>query len=279
MKKLLERIVLAAIFLPTLFLFSYSLTQARFLLLNLTCIVLTLAGALEVRDMFEQRGLATFHWMAPILGTSLPASSYLQAIGLIGEPHLLLWVVGTLALLLLRGLWLAREDDLRLVLVRVASSWAVVLYPGIFMLYISRLSTLENGSFHVLLLFALVFGNDSAAWAFGTLLGRPLGFAISPSKSAAGFVAGLLASLAVSFAAFLFWPALMPGGAAGALLIGVLVGAAVIFGDLVESALKRSAGVKDSGTLMMGRGGLLDSADSLLLAAPLYYLLVGLLGR
>jgi phosphatidate cytidylyltransferase len=95
----------------------------------------------------------------------------------------------------------------------------------------------------------------------------------------AGFAAGLAFSLIIAGAAFALAPALMPGGLAGALLIGAAVGGAAVFGDLVESALKRSAGVKDSGTLMMGRGGLMDSADSLLLAAPVYYLLVGLLGR
>ncbi len=279
MKKLLKRFMLAAIFLPMLFLFSYILTQARFLLINVTVTVLTLAGALEVRDMLERRGFAAFRVLAPAVGASLPAASYLQALGLISEAHLLIWVAAAVALVLLRGLWFDQESGLELLLGRAVASVLVVLYPGLFMLFISRVSTAENASFHLLFLFALVFGNDSAAWAFGSFLGTPMGLAVSPGKSLAGFAAGMAASLAIAVVTFLLWPASVPGGLAGALLIGSLVGAAVILGDLVESALKRSAGVKDSGTLMMGRGGLLDSADSLLLAAPLYYLLIGLLGR
>jgi phosphatidate cytidylyltransferase len=216
--------------------------------------------------------------MAPILGAGLPVASYLEAIGLIGEPQLLLWVAGSAALVLLRGVW-CRPDELDGLLLKAAASLVVLLYPGFFIMFLSRVAALEHATFHVLFLFALVFGNDSAAWAFGSLLGRPIGLTISPSKSVAGFAAGLAFSLIVAAAAFALAPALMPGGLAGALLIGAAVGAAAVFGDLLESALKRSAGVKDSGTLMMGRGGLMDSADSLLLAAPVYYLLVGLLGR
>ena len=270
--------MLAAIVLPLLFFFSYGLTHARFLLLNLTCTALTLAGAFEMRGLLERHSFATYRWLAPVLGASLPAASYLEAIGLIGEPHLLLWVTGSAGLILLRGLWINNAGDLEGLLGRVAASLAVLLYPGIFMLFVSRVSTLEHASFHMLFLFALVFGNDSGAWAVGTLLGKPMGLLISPGKSAIGFVAGLAASLAVAVAAAQIAPDVVPGGLAGALVIGGAVGVAVILGDLIESALKRSAGVKDSGTLMMGRGGLLDSADSLMFAAPLYYLLVGLLG-
>jgi len=278
MKTLLGRILLAAVALPLLFLFVYRLTQGRFLLLNVTCVVASFVGALEVRDLFEKRSLRTFRTLAPVLGASLPAASYLEALGLISDTHLLLWIAGAVGLLMLRGIWL-NSGDLESVLTRVAASMVVLLYPGIFTLFVSRLSTLEDASFHLLFLFALVFANDTAAWGVGTLVGRPLGLVISPTKSLAGFIAGIVTSLTVSAVAVLLAPDLVPGGFAGALILGAVVGSAAIFGDLVESILKRSAGVKDSGTLMMGRGGLLDSADSLLLAAPLYYLLIGLLGR
>ncbi len=279
MNKLLARIVLAALALPLLFLITYHWTFADYLLINVVCVAASFVGALEVRNLFENRSLATYRWLAPVLGASLPAASYLQAVGIIGDSRLLLWVGGAVGLLLLRGIWVGSREDMGIVLVRVAASLVVLLYPGLFVMFIARISTLENATFHLLFLFALVFGNDTAAWAVGMLVGRPLGLLISPTKSVAGFIAGLAMSLAVAAVALLLWPALMPGGAAGALVLGAVIGCAAVLGDLVESVLKRSAGVKDSGTLMMGRGGLMDSADSLLLAAPLYYLLAGLLGR
>jgi phosphatidate cytidylyltransferase len=279
MKKVLARVLLAAVALPLLFLFTARLTGARFLLLNLTCVVAGFVGALEIRALFEKRSVRTFRWLAPVLGASLPAASYLQAIGLITEAHLLVWVAAAIGALLVRAIWFNNAEDLEALLPRLAASVAVLLYPGLFMMFLARLTTVEHASFHLLFLFALVFGNDTAAWAVGTLVGKPLGLVISPSKSVAGFIAGFLMSLAVAVAAVLIAPALVPGGAAGALTAGVVIGAFAIIGDLAESAVKRSAGVKDSGTVMMGRGGLLDSADSLLLAAPIYYLLIGLLQR
>ena len=59
-----------------------------------------------------------------------------------------------------------------------------------------------------------------------------------------------------------------------AIVCGIAVGAATIIGDLFESVLKRSAGVKDSGILVPGRGGVLDSVDSVAVAAPVFYLLI-----
>jgi phosphatidate cytidylyltransferase len=78
--------------------------------------------------------------------------------------------------------------------------------------------------------------------------------------------------LAVKFFPEAFSSTVMASYPAGALL-GTGAGAAAILGDLGESALKRSAGVKDSGTLILGRGGALDSIDSLALAAPVYYII------
>jgi phosphatidate cytidylyltransferase len=279
MNKLAARILLAALALPLLFLIAYQWTWARYLLINVACVAATFVGALEVRNLFENRRIGTFRWLAPALGASFPAASYLQAVGAIADAHLLLWVSGAVGLLLLRGIRVNDRAEMEVALTRVAASLVVLVYPGLFVLFIARISTLENATFHLLFLFALVFGNDTAAWAVGMLAGRPLGLLVSPAKSVAGFVAGLAMSLAVAGVALVFWPRLVPGGPAGALTLGVVIGCAAVLGDLIESVLKRSAGVKDSGTLMMGRGGLLDSADSLLLAAPLYYLLVGLLGR
>jgi phosphatidate cytidylyltransferase len=97
---------------------------------------------------------------------------------------------------------------------------------------------------------------DSAAYFVGSAIGRhPFFHSISPRKSLEGAVAGAVASILV-------------GASAG---LGALMAVAAQGGDLVESAIKRQAGVKDSGTLIPGHGGLLDRADSLVLMAPVVY--------
>ena len=105
---------------------------------------------------------------------------------------------------------------------------------------------------------------------------------MSPGKTVAGALGGLLGAVigAVLVAALLVGPyagfVLSPGTA---VLVGVLVGAVAQLGDLAESLLKREAGVKDSGGLFPGHGGVLDRFDSILFALPVTYLLLAVLAQ
>jgi phosphatidate cytidylyltransferase len=137
------------------------------------------------------------------------------------------------------------------------------------------MSSLPDSSLAILLFLCLVFGNDMAAYFAGSLWGAStrLNLPISPQKSVVGFAAGLLGSFIIIGFFLLAAPDFMRFGVLGNVLLGLLVGIAVIFGDLIESGLKRSARVKDSGIAIPGRGGMLDSIDSLLFSAPLYYYL------
>lgn len=126
-----------------------------------------------------------------------------------------------------------------------------------------------------LFLFGVIWLNDTGAYITGMLIGKHKMFPrISPKKSWEGLIGGLVISL---LAAWLIHP-LVPGIPSG--MIWILTPAAVIagtFGDLVESTWKRAAGVKDSGKIMPGHGGILDRFDSLLFAGPVIYLLIRLI--
>ncbi len=122
-------------------------------------------------------------------------------------------------------------------------------------------------------------GNDSLAWLVGMSLGKKRGIvAVSPNKSLAGFIGGLSGSLIAALISYYLFPKAGVSSLSLILLMGLCIGIAVILGDLVESALKRSAGVKDSSSFIPGRGGILDSFDSLLFAAPLFIIISTLLG-
>jgi phosphatidate cytidylyltransferase len=129
------------------------------------------------------------------------------------------------------------------------------------------------------LLFALLLNwiGDSAAYYIGRRVGRhKMAPRISPNKSWEGAAASMLASCA--FAA-LYLPRLIPAVALGpAIMLGVAGNVAGQVGDLAESALKRGAGVKDSGTMLPGHGGWLDRVDSVLFALPVIYALARWLG-
>ena len=125
----------------------------------------------------------------------------------------------------------------------------------------------------------LTWASDVGGYAFGRLLGRrKLIPAVSAGKTVEGALGGLLASMLVCwlYSSFVLRPiaqlALTPGRA---LFFGAVVSLAAQLGDLVESLLKREAGVKDSSHLIPGHGGVLDRCDSLFFVLPVAYLLLG----
>lgn len=125
-----------------------------------------------------------------------------------------------------------------------------------------------------LILFAvfLIAFNDMGAYFVGRSFGkRPLAPGVSPNKTVEGFFGGLLASLVVASILTTF-PAWESIGLGRGLALAAVVGLFGPLGDLIESMLKRSIGVKDMGSVLPGHGGMLDRIDSFLLAVPALYL-------
>lgn len=130
----------------------------------------------------------------------------------------------------------------------------------------------DAGGRWVFAAFLVVWAADIGAYAAGRTFGRhKLAPMISPGKTWEGFVGGIALVLAAGVAVALLLLDLR-SWMAWALLLAILVALTVfsVIGDLLESLLKRQAGVKDSGTLLPGHGGLLDRLDSLLAVAPVF---------
>lgn len=129
------------------------------------------------------------------------------------------------------------------------------------------------GTAWIIFTLAITFLNDTFAYFVGRAFGRTkLAPILSPKKSWEGAIGGLLASL---LTAVLCVPMLgLPIQPAYAALIGGLAGVAGPAGDLAESLIKRQVGIKDSGSLIPGHGGMLDRIDSLIFVAPMVYYLV-----
>ncbi len=146
------------------------------------------------------------------------------------------------------------------------------------MLYVGALTAalallhrqLADGPLWVLVVLAATFSNDTGAYFAGRALGRhKLYPAISPAKTVEGAVGGLVSCVCLLFLArATFFPAL---SVADCLLVAIPASVLGPIGDLVESMLKRSAGVKDSGHLIPGHGGILDRLDALLFVGAWVY--------
>ena len=159
----------------------------------------------------------------------------------------------------------------------VARDCATVLFGFLYLpLLLGHLVLLRNlpqGREWIFTVFLIVMLSDTIAYFVGTAIGKHRLYpAISPKKSIEGAIGGLVGGIAgVLLAKFFWFPALPWLLAVG---IGLVLGVSGQIGDLFESMLKRSYGVKDSGRIIPGHGGLLDRLDSLIFAFPLAYYLV-----
>jgi phosphatidate cytidylyltransferase len=156
-------------------------------------------------------------------------------------------------------------------LVNAAANFFGIVYIALMLAYTLLLRFVPDGLVYVFFAMLVTWTNDSCAYFIGSHYGKhKLAPRISPKKSVEGALAGLAGGMLVAIVITLvtakpFWPMLA---------LGILTVAAGQFGDLVESIIKRNAGVKDSGSFLPGHGGALDRFDSILLAAPAVYFVV-----
>lgn len=155
---------------------------------------------------------------------------------------------------------------------RIALTLLGVLYVGTFGAVVGMTRDLPDGIFRVFILLAMTWFNDTAAYFFGHHVGRRrLAPHLSPGKTIEGFLGGFVGSL-VGF--LLFWFLFgRPVSLSHGVVLVILSGLFGPLGDLSESLVKRSYGVKDSGNVIPGHGGMLDRIDALLFNAPVFYFL------
>ncbi|HXE30758.1 MAG TPA: phosphatidate cytidylyltransferase [Terriglobales bacterium] len=264
MKRVLTALVLVPVVLAVV------LWAPLWLFTPLLLAVALVAGR-EFFDLAEAQGLAPYRWLG------------LVAIAAVVLSMALPWAVPTLVLapvlvacmlaVLLRALML--PEAMAHTLGSAGATMLGIVYLGLCMGATGAIR-LEFGSAWLIFLLLVVWLGDTAALYGGRLFGRhAMSPRVSPKKTWEGGAASLLAGFAV-------------GGAFGHWFVGhtlrygalaVLINVAAQGGDLVESLFKRGAGVKDSGTLLPGHGGMLDRIDAMLLAAPVLWYYVAYFPR
>ncbi len=272
-KSFFSRIILVAVAFPLLGTLIFLLPWRLHLAFNAVVVAAAVIGAFETEFLFRNKGIPTSRLFAPLFAGTFPAVSYLEAAEILPGGFLLPWMAAVFGILLVRAIVFQRHATLPSLLSFVSSSIFILLYPAFFLTYIVRISTLPSPSLSILFFLCAVFMNDMSAYFVGSLLGESsrLNLPVSPQKSIVGFAAGLAGSLLTVLVFHFLAPGFFPFSLPWCLLAGLVIGVLTIIGDLIESGMKRSAGVKDSGVIIPGRGGLLDSVDSMLLSAPFFY--------
>lgn len=267
----MKRLLTAAIAVPVALAAIFRLPAWAFFLL----VLLLLEGAAyELVQIVRQRAPAAPWWLllallppvATLLAWGLAPGTAVDGFCALGLGTLLTVGVGS-------GVLLARTPVAEAPFAVGTIAFAL-LYFAVPTAALSRLQ--HHDPWVLFLLLAIVWLGDTAAFYVGTACGRhKLAPRVSPKKSWEGAAAGLATSV-VATAVWSLWRLGRLDGAI--LLIGAATALAAQAGDLVESLWKRAAGVKDSGGLLPGHGGLLDRMDAMLFAAPTLLLLLYLAG-
>jgi phosphatidate cytidylyltransferase len=279
--------MLVAVAVPLLYVLALYIPFMNHLPLVLIILVFVAGSAVELIRMLEPQAGRLRILAALAFALLPPLAVYTYSIVNPSSPFLYRWLMptgaATLACFMLSGLPLAfsRQRNDIMAAARTATSNALIaLYPGAMSTALLAVPSIDvNGGRLIIWYSLIVFANDSLAWLFGITIGRTRGIvAVSPKKSLEGFIAGMTGSVAAALGGPLLFPGMIPGNWPALFIAGLACGFLVIAGDLFESSIKRAVSVKDSGSIIPGRGGILDSFDSILFTAPVFTGFLVLLG-
>ena len=258
----LKRLIVAALLLPIIYLYIMRLPSQFFLIL-LACV--SSIALTEFYSIYRVKGILRYSCL--FLGTVLLITSYVSR-----ELLLEMIVVSVLAIMTMR---LFLKKDPLSSLKDIAPPLVGLLYIPVFLTFQIQIRTF--GPEWIIFLYALVWGSDSMAYYVGKGFGKQrLYTSVSPNKTVAGAVGSVIGGALCSlFLSYFFIPSLT---ALPAVVIGIMIGFITIIGDLVESMFKRDAGIKDSGVILPGHGGILDKIDGMLFGGPVLYFMLLAMG-
>lgn len=274
-RKIIERLIIFFIGAPLILASIYFLPHYNFLVYHIELFISALIANYEIYNILSQRSPTYPKKILAFFGSILVFASYL--IGLHAVPfHYIFIVFGCVIVgVMFLEIIFSLSGNFTGSISRLTTGMFMLVYPWGLAVYLSAIASLPNAGALIIIFCFMTFACDSIAWFFGMLFGKGnRGFIkASPKKSIAGFIGGFIGSAAAAIASFYFFNKQFNGKLRELIIIALFTALFAIIGDLIESILKRSADVKDSGKVILGRGGILDSIDSLLIAAPVFYTL------
>jgi phosphatidate cytidylyltransferase len=291
----MKRVLTAVVLIPVVLLIVFKAPWPIFDFVVAAIVILTLREYLDVTDAY---GIKPFRWitylvsMLVVLGFTLYNFRWMgwwlptAAFSVIALAYLLVLIFGVPAVF---------RRDMKMVVPAAAMSAFGVFYIAFSLALLIRLRHMSQSEYLIVFILFSVWGGDIAAYYIGKNFGRhKLAPVVSPNKSWEGAIASVIASIGIAVLVFHFRQNInalfthepdpdvldpAPLGMLHVIVLGLVTNVAAQFGDLFESALKRGAGVKDSGTLLPGHGGMLDRIDALLFAIPVVWYYAELTGQ
>lgn len=280
-KSFITRLITSAVF--GVIVFGAILLGNKLGALPILCVIFCFIGAREFYGITSPDMARIPRALGTLFSMALPVVTVAARLNIQENP-----VLGTGGLAALIGLFYASAVALLAFLAWIAFtpsskisdaalSYFGAVYVGIPLSFLILIREMNRGIVLAAMIVVSVWAADSFAYLGGSLFGRhKLAPAISPKKSWEGFIAGTAGSVLIWY--IVPWFTHSSYGIGVALLIGTLVSTAALAGDLFESRIKREAGVKDSGTLLPGHGGILDRIDSMLSVSCILFLLISTVG-
>jgi phosphatidate cytidylyltransferase len=284
LRRSVSTVILWTVILLALFSGNSLVANGVFLLL---VTVLALAGLIEFYGIAAKRGMVNFKWCGLFGGALLMVGTFLNVTGQLGtsgSPARVNDFETSFLILFVLGLCVRQfvSKNNTAGLTAIATTLFGLMYVPWLLNFIQKIcyfpfppgSAADAGKYFLLYFILVTKFSDMGAYAVGSLIGRHKMIPrISPGKTWEGFGGAILVSTGASLAFVHLFGAKMVGmNTLHAVILGVILSVAAVIGDLIESLFKREAGVKDSGNLFPGIGGILDLLDSLLFNAPLMYL-------
>ncbi len=260
---LYKRVITGLLFLPIFYLVAWVLPPVYF-----TALVLAAAavGQYEFYRMAQARGSHPDVVLGIALGAMIVLEFYQPLLPAMGN---IFPVAASALLIMVARLFSPRPVDGAIE--DVACALLGVFYVALLFAYqVGVLRTGADGKQWLVFLYFIIWASDIGAYSIGIPFGKHrLYEKVSPKKSVEGLLGALSASAAMALLCRVWF--MPPIGAGEAVAIAIVLSVVGTIGDFVESLFKRSAGVKDSGVIIPGHGGILDRMDSMLFAAPVLY--------
>ncbi len=260
-KRTLSGIALIIIFFGAILLSEYAMLALILLIYSLSVV--------EFNRMMKIKNPQLLA-LSLVTGGLLVLCNYLILSGALSLNTCLLYIAGALTVFVLYYLLSNKVAVSKIATMFLANFWIALSLS--FYMALGWVDQPDNYSPEIILIvLGFIWTNDIAAYVIGSVIGkRALAPSISPAKTLEGFIGGIVLNALAGYLAFIitdkqsiaFW-----------IMVSTIVSLGATAGDLFESKLKREAGVKDSGNLIPGHGGMLDRFDSLFVSAPLVYMI------